>query len=783
MSDLKTIGKAVTRIDAVEKATGRAKYGIDFKMPGMLHAKVLRSPHAHASITRLDVSKAEKLFGLRAVLTSEDVPAVPMSPLLGDQLVLYKDHTVRCVGEPIAAVAADSIEIAEEAIRLIKVEYEELPAVFDGLEAFRKAPPVIVHPDLPKYKALTSMPIRLDPERPNVCQTYRIRKGDVEKGFKEADFIVENRFTTARIQHCQLESHLAVAWFEPDNSLSVVSSSKEPFEIRGKLSELFNLSPSRVRMLQSYIGGEFGGKGPVRAEAIASLLAHKSRMPVRLVYTREEMFAFGANRVPFTVDIKDGVKYDGTLIAREMRLILSIGAYSEHGVLLARRACAGAVGTYRSEHFKLDSYAVYANLPITGAFRGFGCPEVEWPIEQQMDIIARKLEMDPVKVRERNILSKGERDSTGMVVNSIGVKECMGMVTNWIDWDKRPEQEEGPWKKGKGIAIGNKSVMTGSTSVVIVKVWADGIIEVRHSACQVGQGIKTTLAQIAAEEFAVPVECVKVVSGDTAFCPFDFGTVASRSLVHNGNALITACRDAKQQLFEMAAQEIEAEPEDLTISDGKIFVKGSPDRSMGLHELFNPLGVPLQGGEILGRGPYTSPMQPEDPETGQSERSVFDYSYTANAVEVAVNVDTGEIKLLRSGMACDVGKAINPKIVEGQMEGGIGMGSGVAIHEEAVFDDKGAVVNTGFLDYHINSTLDMPRCSNTKTMIVEAREPEGPFGAKGMGELPLVATAPAIANAVYNAVGVRIKDLPLSKEKVLAEIKKIKQSHKRSGGN
>jgi len=777
MENLKVIGKNVLRLDAVEKVTGKAKFGADFKMSGMLYAKVLRSPYPHARVTRINTSKAETLGGVRAVLTAKDVPPIPISPFLGDQYALCSGDIVRCVGDPLAAVAADNINIAEEAIGLIEVDYEELPAVFDAEEALKPNPPVIVHPDLPKYKALTTLPIRLNPERPNCCQTYKIRIGDVEKGFQDADLIVESRFTTARIQHAPIEPHVAMAWFEPDRSLTIRSSCQLPHDVMSKLSEFFNLSPSMVRVLSPYIGGGFGGKASLKAEAIAALLAQKSGRPVKLVYTREDMFVFGGHRPPYILDIKDGVTKDGTLIAREIRMILALGAYSDFGILLVRRSPAGAVGTYRVPNFKLDSYGVYTNLPLTCALRGFGSPEISWAIEQQMDIISEKLGIDSVQIRRKNILNEGDRDVSGMVTHSIGVRQCLDKVAEWIGWGGKAVEGSSRWRRGKGIAIGSKSVIAGSTSVVIVKVWQDGMIEVRHSATQLGQGIDTTLAQIAAEQFGVSTNSVKVVSGDTAFCPFDFGTAASRSLIHNGNALISACQDAKLQLFRLAAPKLKTVPDDLVTANGEIYVKGSIGRSIRITDLFTPLGIPLEGGEIIGRGSYTGPIMAENPQTGQSERSVFDHSYTANAVEIAVDVETGEIKVLRSCLACDVGKAINPKIVEGQMEGGIGMGIGTTIYEEVVLNE-GKVVNASFVDYHIPTTIDMPKGGDfdTETIIVEAPEPEGPFGAKGVGELVLVAPAPAIANALYNAVGIRIKDLPLSKEKVLWALKKLEHS-------
>lgn len=772
--ELSVVGGNVTRLDAVEKATGKANFAADFRMSGMLYAKVLRSPHPHARILSIDANKAKRLPGVKAVLTASDVPKVTIAPLLSDQYALCCDNVVRFVGDPVAAVAADTLETAEEALTLIKVRYEELPAVFDAEEAFSIEPHVIVHRGLSEYKSLTNLPICRDPQRPNVCQTYRIRSGDVKKGFQQAGLVVENRFTTARIQQCPLEPHMADAWFEPDGNLTVRSTCQVPHLLAPALCRLFQLPSSRVRILSAYIGGAFGGATWVRAEAIAALLARESGKPVRLVYTREEMFVCGGHRVPYIVDIKDGVRKDGTLIAREIRTLLALGAYSENAILMVSRATSAAIGTYRVPNFRLDSYGVYTNEPLTAPFRGFGCPEIEWAIEQQMDMIAEKLGIDPIDIRRRNILNNGERDAGGMITHSIGVRECLDKVVEWISWNEKPIKEIEPWKRGKGIAIGNKSLLGGSSSVIIVRVGQDGKIEVRTGATEIGQGIMTCLAQIAAEEFSISVDRIKVVSGDTIFCPFDFGTVASRSLFHNGNALIIACKDAKRQLYEMAGLKLGISPDDLATANGKIYAKVTPERSLKIEDLFTPAGVPPEKREILASGSYTGPLMPVEPDTGQSERYVIDYSHAACAVEVAVNVETGEIRILKSVLACDVGRAINPKVVEAQIEGGMGMGIGSAIYEEVALDN-GAVVNPTLVDYRIPTTGDIPSGENNESMIVEIADEEGPFGAKGVGELPLVAVAPAIANAVYNAVGVRIRDLPLSKEKVLEGIKKRKE--------
>ncbi len=778
MEELGVVGRGIPRLDAVGKVTGKAVFTSDFVVPGMIHAKVLRSPYPHARIRGIDTSGAERLPGVRAIIEPKDVPPVSIGQFLGDQYVLCHDNVVRCTGDPVAAVAADTEEIAEAALELIEVDYEEIPAVFDVEEAFRQDPQVIVHPDLRAYKP-GPLPWYPDPERPNVCHTYKIRSGDLARGFQEADLIIQNTYTTARILHCQMESHVAVAWFEPDGGLTVMTPCQLLYNLKSLLCRLFDLSPSRVRLLSTFIGGAFGAKGQARAEPVAALLAQKSRRPVRLAFTREEMSRVGGHRVPMIFDIRDGVKRDGTLVAREVRALLALGAYSDTGFLLVKRTPVGAVGTYRVPNFKLDCYGVYTNEPLTTALRGFGAPEIQWAIEQQMDVIAERLGIDPVEIRKRNVLKEGDRDACGMTVQSVGVTECLDRVKEWIGWGEKPVENSGSWKRGKGIAIGNKSIQTGVSSVVIVKVWQDGVIEVRHSVARLGQGTETCLAQIAADQFGVPVRQVRVVSGDTAFCPPDFGTVASVSLVHNGHALILACRDAKRQLFELAAPMLGAEPGDLKTSGGSIYVMGT-EEAIKISRLFTPLGIPLKGGEILGIGSFTSPRFPEDLETGQSERYVFSFSYGANAVEVAVNVDTGEVKLLRIASAFDTGKAINPMIVEQQIEGGVSMG--ISCTFEEVLIDRGAVFNNGFVDYPVFTAVDMPEVDNIETMIVEVPHRDGPFGAKGIGEVSLVAVAPAIANAVYDAIGVRIKDLPISRQKVLREAATQLSNSRGAGG-
>jgi CO/xanthine dehydrogenase Mo-binding subunit len=782
MKEFSVIGKSVPRVDALEKVTGKAKYSVDLMLPGMLYGKVLRSPYPHARIVHVDTSAAEKAAKVRGVVTGKDAPEEGVG-WIRDRHILARD-TVRFVGEAVAAVAADSMEAAEEALELIKIDYEELPAVFDVEEAMKPHAPVVVHPDLLKYTR-TPLPYplyRFEPGRPNVYIHRPIRKGDTQKGFEESDLIFENRFSAPMMQHSCLELHNALAVPEPDGGLTVYDSTHVMHAHKADLCRLFRLPPSKVRVVSLYIGGCFGGKAGMIVPAIASLLALKTRRPIKLVLSRDEVFLDGTSRESMTIYIKDGVKKDGTLLAREIRMILNAGAYSGTTTLVAKNATFGAVGTYRVPNFKLDSYAVATNTPATGAFRGFGSTEVIWAIESQMDMIAEELGIDPLEIRRRNILKEGEEDVCGMKTHSIGARECLEKVAEWIDWDKESPKEEGPWKRGKGIAVGNKYTMPATRSVVNVKVHQDAAIEVRHSAHEVGQGVNTALAQMAAEEFGTSVDKVRMVFTDTAITPFDAGTVSSRSTFHTGNALRLACQDAKHRIFEIASERLKVPSEDLGLREGVVYVKGG-DKTMKVSDLFSPIGFLLKGGELVGSGTYTGPLESEDADTGQGKRPVTSYAHGANAVEVMVNVETGEVRVVRNGTSFDMGQPINPKLCEGQMEGGLGMGIGGTLYEEMVLSN-GEVVNPNFMDYKCPSSLDVPACGDVKSMIAAVPHQEGPYGAKGFSEGGLVAVAPAIGNAIFKATGVRIRDLPITKEKVLKMLKSItgKEGNRKSKG-
>jgi CO/xanthine dehydrogenase Mo-binding subunit len=528
----------------------------------------------------------------------------------------------------------------------------------------------------------------------------------------------------------------------------------------------------------NYIGGAFGNKADLIVEPIAAILSMKTGKPVRLAFTREEMFVSGGTRIPMIVDIRDGVKNDGTLLAREIRAILNVGAYAGSGAIITRNCCFGAVGTYKVENFKMDSYGVYLNETIVTPFRGFGTSQVLWAIESHMNIIAEKLGVDPVEVRRKNLLRENDTNANGEIVHSIGAKDCLEKVATAIGWQQKETEPKGYWRFGKGFALGNKYSVAPTDAVAIVKVWEDGTIEVRHSADEMGQGVNTVLAQIAAEAFKVDMEQTKVVWGDTSSTPhFPHGSTSQRTTYELGKAVYLACQDAKRQLFEIAAEKLDVSPQVLTTEKGVVYSKSNPSVSIAIPGLFTD-GYVEKGGEILGKDIWIQHYAPEDPETGQIDpelarkglRQAAFYGHSAQGVEAAVHTKTGEVKILKAYAATDMGFPINPKMCEQQMEGGLGMGIGSALWEEMRMDN-GRVLNPNFMEYKIPAARDLPKTENFKTFMTPAPHKDGPYGAKGTGETQMTPSAPAVANAIYDAVGVRIKELPITREKILRALK------------
>ncbi|HIE29735.1 TPA: xanthine dehydrogenase family protein molybdopterin-binding subunit [Candidatus Poribacteria bacterium] len=785
------IGKRTPQVDGIEKVTGRAKFTVDLMLPNMLHGKIKRSTYPHAKIKSIDTSKAEALYGVRAVVTGMDFPERKLPGCLCDGYPVARDR-VLYVGEPVAAVAADTLEIAEEAVELIEVEYEELPAVFDPEEAIKPDPLVVLHEELDSYERM--MPIgKMDVKRPNVFNLYKIRCGDVEKGFQESDLVVEGRYSTAYIQNAPLEPHASVAQVEADGRITVWTSSQYPYGIRKQICGYFDFPSHKVRVIIPHVGGAFGGKSDLRAEHFCIVLSQKTGRAVKIVFTRAEEFTAASVRGPYIIDIKEGVTRDGKILAREVNAIFHGGAYSEIGFFKPSFGSNVIVGSYKIPNLKSDVYGVYTNHLVSGAYRAFGCPELAWGIESHMDIVAEKLGMDAVEFRLKNVIEEGDKNAAGEIMHSVGAKECLLKVAEAISWSRESEfrkaedeklpplqkgagglaDESSPWKRGKGIALGSKYSFAPTGSSVIVKVHHDGI-ELRTSAVDLGQGSNTVLAQIVGEEFGIPADEVLLILTDTDITPPDHQAGSSRQTYIVGNSTRLACLDAKRQLFEKASEKIGVAPDRLATKNYKIFVKDSPDKSINISDLFDDLFFvgPYQreGAEILGKATFNQDVSDYDPDTGQGERRVSFYSHGAQAAEVEVNVETGKVKIVKFVSAMDVGKAINPMGVEGQMEGGVHMGISNALYEHLVIDN-GQVVNPNFMDYKIPNILELPHVKEIQSLIVEAHHRDGPYGAKGAGEVVLVPTAPAIANAIYNAVGVRIKDMPITAEKILNALK------------
>ncbi len=748
---MECIGKSPVRVDARDKVMGIATYIDDMKLPGMLFGKVLRSKYSHARILRIDISRAEKMPGVKGVVTGADIPFLHGESLC-DEPFLAIDK-VRYMGEGVAAVAAVDEETAEKALNLITVEYEELPALFDPVEAAKPAAPLI-HENLETYVC----PPTVNPIKgTNICNHFQLQKGDVEKGFKESDHIFEDTFTTQMQQHCSIEPHGAICLIDPDNHITLWANNDSPYRCRREIAGALKIPFNKVRIIGApYIGGNFGGKGGLKAEASAIALAWKVRnRPIKVMYTREEEFCSSLVRHPTVTHIKTGVKKDGTILAREVKTYWATGAYAEKGPTVTRTAGVSAAGPYRIPNISIDVYCVYTNRQVAGAMRGYSGPQACWAYESQMDIIADKLGINPLEMRLKQVYEEGDTHTTGQILRSEGLKECLTKVAENMDWGKKPLGKD----RGRGIACMERAVKTPFGSAAFVKVNEDGSVNVLSSTSEVGQGSSTILCQMVAEELGVSFERVRKASPDTAFTPFDASTTSSRSTFHMGNAVKMAARDAREQIIKMAAETLEANPDDLVIKEGNVFVRGMPEKPFSIEKILKEhYGT---SGTVLGRGNFF-PQVSEGPVEYYSNMMAF-YLLGAHGAEVEVDRKTGQVKILKIYAAHDTGKAIHPASCAGQIQGGVSIGSGFALLEEILFRG-GHVLNPSFLNYKIPSCLDAPE---TVPILVECAHPDGPFGAKGMGETTNVPTPPAIANAIYDAVGVRIKDLPITPDKVL----------------
>jgi CO/xanthine dehydrogenase Mo-binding subunit len=767
------VGTNVTMVGGLAKVTGAVNYAPDLVFPRMLYAKALRSPYAHADLLRVDTAKAEKLSGVVAVVTRDDLGGLnPLfGPVVDDQPVVATDR-VRHVGEVVALVAAESRQIAEEALDLIEVDYRELPAVFDLLEAAKPGAPV-----LHAQRNETSAGVHREEFNfqlgGNVCSVYHVEDGDIKKGFAASDEIFENSYTLPPVQHGHIEPHAATAYWEAGGKLVIHSATQNPSGVQEQLAQIFKLPENQVRVIVPPLGGGYGGKTHARIEPALALLARKARRPVQWVLTRDEVFLTG-RRYGAVVKIKTGVKRDGRLVAREVEAFYEIGAYALNGPVNAKTGCYVSCGPYNIPHRSLTTYSVYTNLPPTGPFRGVGVSHVCWAYESEMDDIARRLKIDPLDLRLKHLVQEGDVFVTGEKLVSVGVTDCLRRAAEAIGWTGKEEQTPAPEgnkvARGKGLAVAIKSTTTPTTSSAAVRLNADGSAVLLTSSVDMGQGALTSLAQIVAEELGVPFEKVTVSLPDTDMTPYDKSTSSSRTTFHMGQAAQKAAREIRRQLLEVAAKQLEARVEDLELSEGAAWVRGVPDKRMSVVKIFQS-----RFGSSVGSmfGGYCFKSEGGlNPKTGKGKAAAF-WFFSACGVEVEVDIETGKVRVLRAATAVDAGKAIHPRQCDLQNEGSMLSGMGSALFEEMAYDN-GQPLNSNFLEYMLPSLEDHPQ--DFRSLIVETPHPEGPYGAKGVGEAALPPVAPAIGNAIANALGgIRIRDLPVKAHKIIAALGTVKE--------
>jgi len=754
--EFKIIGKSVRRDDVLEKVTGEAQYTGDVKLPGMLHGKIKRAPIAHARIKSIDVSKALAYPGVRAVLTHENVPRVlhygsphPRSAsCTKDQYIL--DNKVRFWGEGVAAVAAISEEIADEALDLIEVEYEPLPAVIEPEEATLPGAPLI-------HEVGPGGNLVLDP--------VRVIRGDVEAGFAKADFVLEGTFSGGRPHPAYMEPNICIADWDGANKLTVWISTQTSFMVRGILAEVLGLPLTKVRVLVDHMGGGFGAKQDLfQHEFLCALLAKETRRPVKMEFTRHETFVAGRARHPCKIWLKQGFRKDGTIVARDMKLVYDSGAYGSHGPGVTTVGTNSATSLYRCENVRLEGRCVYTNTPITGAYRGYGVVQSYYALDIQMDEAAERLGMDPAELKLKNVVRAGDIAPSGHPILGHGLETCIKHGMEVIGWkklrgrDRTPDPGSPHIRKGWGIGC----EMHGSSAYpgikeqgnAAVKVNEDGTVTLLTGAAGLGTGAHTALAQIVAEELGVRFEDVGVIHGDTDVVPWDIGAFASHTTYLVGSAAKIAAGKAREAVLERAAMKLQVSIGEVDASEGRIFVISEPDRFMTVAEAMGPSrGIPAAN--IVGNGTYEPTKS---------------YSFAAHFTEVEVDTETGIVEVKRVVPVHDVGRVIHPIAAEGQIEGGIQQGIGHTLTEDYVIDKAtGRSLNAGLVDYKMPLSMDMPEI---ETIILEAApDPGGPWGAKGVGEDPIIAIGPSIANAIHDAIGVRFHHYPITPEDILKALR------------
>ncbi len=756
--DFKYLGKSFPRKGGVERVTGAGIYGVDLTLPGMVRGGVLRSEHAHAKIKSIDTREAEALPGVFAVVTAKDAPDVKYGRAVIDRPMLARDK-VLYRGDPVAAVAADTEATIRKALKMIKVEYEPLPVVLDAEEAMKPEAPTL-HEKVPPPANLPK-----DVQAKNLVAYIPVHCGDPDKAMEQADYVIEESYETQMVHPQYLEPRIAAARVENDGRLTIWVNAQAPFGVRSEVSKLLKIPVNNIRVLVTDIGGGFGGKATGIAssaslEPICALLALKSKKPVLMILDKAEETLATTVRGAVKVWIKTGVKKDGTIVARKGRMIFDTGAYSGFGAQAGGRCAQMLAGCYRVPNVHVDGYVVYTNKQVCGAVRGPGGIQAAFPVESHMDSIAEKLGIDPIEFRLKNVPEPGETIAGGLKLHDVSLGQTIVKAAEKIGWGKTKLKEN----QGIGFACSAWIESGAVGGGAIVKVNEDGSATLLIGKVDYGTAVRFGIPMIVAEELGIPFDEVTVLSVDTDTAPWDAGTVGSRTTLVSGEATRLAAVDARNQLFKIAARLLEANVEDLIAEERQIRVKGAPARGVPLSQVATAAHAEL--GEVIGRGYYEGKaIETEEKEKGSSP------PFTTHAALVEVDPDTGHVQVLKYVAVHDVGIAIHPDGVEGQIEGAVVQGLGQALCEQVLFDDKGRTLNTTFVDYLMPTANITPEI---EPVVVEGYLGTGPYGAKGIGEIPCVPVPAAIANAIHNAIGVRVRKLPLSPEKVLRALREQK---------
>jgi len=742
------VGRSVPRLESWLKVTGKAEYVHNLRLPGMLYGKIFRSSVAHGRIKRIDASAARAVAGVHSVVTAAEIRKLIPEPYYGpafhDQPILAVGK-VRYVGEPVAVVLASDPHVAEEAVHLITAEYEELPAVYDEVEAMTSK--AIVHDELKPAGTFPDLKHLKGRKNTNVALEFRLRRGNAEKAMKGAERVFEHRFRTQQVMHTPLEPLVSVAE-STESTLTIHTASQSPSFVRIEIARLLGWPENRIRVRVPFLGGGFGAKLYIKLEALVSVLSLITRKPVKISLTMEEQF-FTITKHASTFRIKSGVTKDGRIVARDCEVWWNGGAYADIGPRVAQKSGFTAPGPYDVQDVAIDSYALYTNLPPAGALRGFGIPQLVWAYESHTDLIARELGIDPVEFRRKNLLREGRPQATGTLMKDAALEKVLERLEVLMDWQKPFDRGEGTVRRGRGIAIGFKACIANTASLAAVNINADGSVTVYTSCVDMGQGSDTAMAQIAAEVLHLATESVTVVHSDTDVTPFDMATLGSRSLFHSGNAVKLAAEDALKKLVQLK--------EELHLA-----------ADTPVAEVFRKK-YGMRAGSVTGAGSFIPPYTPPD-EDGQSDNATPFWMVGASGVELEVDTETGRVRLTRLVNVADVGTPINPRIVETQLSSGAIMQLGFSLFEKMLFDAEGQLRNASLAEYKIPGFLDIPEHITNEAVVAEQRN--GPFGGKGVGETATFGVSPAIANAIHDAVGVRLTELPMNPEAVFMAMQK-----------